>query len=205
MDKEEFIKFLKDKGKKHIIFDFDETLCTLLIDWSNWVTEMEQLFISYGLGLDPKETGYAPAQNYCIEKFGDEARDRIIGINLKNEKEFCSGYDLHPMTGQLLRTAREHAELYVWTSNDQETVLPIIEKLDFSKYFKKIVTRNDVRFIKPHPDGFRLIHDSQKPRSEYLLIGDSKADSGAAANAGIDFLYISEIRFVSDVQENLTV
>ena len=56
MKKEQFLSYIKEKGKKHIIFDLDRTLCTLLIDWDPWIKEMNELFSSFGLtpekGLD---------------------------------------------------------------------------------------------------------------------------------------------------------
>lgn len=193
MDKNKFLKYLKENNKKQVIFDFDETLCTLLIDWDNWVREMEEIFSSYKIKLNPKEIGYAAVQNYCIEKFGDEARNKIIDINFQNERQFYSGYNLHVDTLQLLQTSRELAQLYIWTSNDRATITPIIEELGLAKFFKRIITRNDVKYIKPSPDGFLLIYDQEHPKSEYLLIGDSRYDSQAAVNAGIDFLHISKI------------
>lgn len=191
--KAQFEKYIIDNNKKHIIFDFDETLCTLLVDWAPWRKEMDALFALYG--LTPKnEPGfnYAEIINRCVEKDGDGVRERVLEINYRIEKEHYSGYALSPLAMPLLELSKKYAKLYLWTSNDRRTVTPILEELNISKLFEKIVTRNDVKYSKPKADGFFLIHDKKSPLSQYLLIGDSRSDSGAAIDAGIDFLNIAE-------------
>lgn len=192
MNIKEFEIYLKEKNKKHIIFDFDETLCTLLIDWTNWIKEMEEVFSQCNVKLSTSESGYssyAKAQNICIKQRGDE----ILEINYSNEKEYYSGYDLSPVAIPLLELAKNYAELYIWTSNDKRTVLPILKELNIDKLFKKIIYRNSATYIKPNPEGFNLINERNNPKSEYLLVGDSEADKGAAIESGIDFLNIKEI------------
>jgi len=191
--KAQFKKYIIDNDKKHIIFDFDKTLCTLLIDWAPWRKEMDALFALHE--LTPKnEPGfnYAEIINRCVEKDGDEVRERALEINYRIEKEYYFGYDVSPLARPLLEFTKKYAKLYVWTSNDRRTVAPILEELDISKFFEKIITCNDVKYSKPKADGFFLINDKKSPLSQYLLIGDSRSDSGAAIDAGIDFLNIAE-------------
>jgi predicted HAD superfamily phosphohydrolase YqeG len=71
MNIKEFGIYLKEKNKKHIIFDFDETICTLLINWDNWIKEMEEIFSQCNVKLSSSELAYsryAKAQNSCIMK-----------------------------------------------------------------------------------------------------------------------------------------
>lgn len=196
MNKQEFENYIKEKNKKYIIFDFDETLCTLLINWDPWCEELDNLFLSYDMvSKDDSDLSYAEMINLCIDKYGEEARDKILEINYRNEKDCSSGYELSPTAIPLLELSKEYAELYLWTSNDRRTIMPILKELDMEKFFKKIVTRNDVKYVKPKADGFSLIYDKNNSKSDYLFIGDSAADSGAAQNSGIDFLNIVEIKF----------
>ncbi|MDO8240818.1 MAG: HAD hydrolase-like protein [Candidatus Moranbacteria bacterium] len=193
MNKEQFENYLQEKNKNHIIFDFDATLCTLLVDWNPWRKEMDDIFSELGLNVDRSSNfNYSEMLNRCVEKGGDAMRDRIMEMNYNVEKNFSSGYDLSPLAMPLLELSKTNADLYLWTSNDKRTIMPILEELNWVKFFKKIVTRNDVRYIKPSADGFALIYDENVPKSQYLLIGDSRSDSGAAQAAGIDFLNIDE-------------
>ncbi len=188
----EFENYIKEKDKKHIIFDFDGTICKLLIDWSDWKKELEEIVAEYDLGVSGTEAGLYEIQSICVEKGGQEARTRILEMNYRIEKEYCAGFELLPVALPVLEVAKKWAQLYVWTSNDQRTIMPILEELKIEKMFERVVTRNDVDFIKPHPQGFDLIYDAKNPKSQYLIIGDSSADEGAGKNSGIDFLNITE-------------
>lgn len=193
MNINEFENYIKEKNKKHIIFDFDETICELLINWDNWCREIEEVASYYGIEVKQSEFGFQSAQNACIEKGGKGVRDKILEISYQTETNYYSGYELLPVALPLISLAKEYAELYVWTSNDRRTVMPILKELKIGKSFSKVVARNDVNFIKPNPEGFSLIDDKDNPKSEYLLIGNSKADEGAGRHAGIDFINIAEL------------
>lgn len=196
MNIKEFEIYLKEGGKKHIIFDLDETLLTLLIDWNNWMKEMKEIFSQCNVELTSAKSSYATypeAQNNCIKKFGSKLRNKIVEINYKNEKKYFSGYKLSPITPSLLDLAKKYAKLYIWTSNDERTVAPILDELNINELFEKIVYRNSVVYVKPDPEGFYLINGNGNSIADYLLIGDSDADKGAAIEAGIDFLNIREI------------
>jgi phosphoglycolate phosphatase-like HAD superfamily hydrolase len=191
--KEQFEKYIIDNDKKHIIFDFDETLCTLLIDWTPWRKKLDELFVTSD--LTPKnepDFNYADIVNRYIEKYGKAGRDEIVALNYRIEEDYYSGYELSPIALPLLESAEKFAQLYLWTSNDRRTVVPILRELEIVDKFQKIVTRNDVDYVKPKAAGFALIHDGRSARSRYLLIGDSRSDSGAAIDASIDFINIAE-------------
>ena len=190
----EFEKYIKEKNKKHIIFDFDGTICKLLINWQSWYQEMEALSEYYKTEVTVAEVGFQKIQNAYIEKGGEEARNKILEINYRNEKQHYTGYELLPVALPLLELVKKCATVYVWTSNDHRTIDPILVELGMDNFFTKVVARNDVTFIKPDPEGFSLIYDEKNPKTEYLIIGDSDADEGAAQNAGIDFLNIAEFK-----------
>jgi hypothetical protein len=55
---QELENYLKEKDKRHVIFDFDQTLATLLIDWSAWREKMKEFFSSYRIDFDTVESKY---------------------------------------------------------------------------------------------------------------------------------------------------
>lgn len=194
MNLAEFENYIREKNKKHIIFDFDGTICKLLIDWRPWRQEMEALAERYKTEVVIAEVGFQKIQNAYIETGGREARDNILEINYRNEKQYYTGYKFLPVALPLISLAKKYATLYIWTSNDHRIIDPILTELKIDDYFAKVFARNDVTFIKPNPEGFSLIYNEKNPKTQYLIIGDSAADEGAGQNVGIDFLNIAELK-----------
>lgn len=56
-----------------------------------------------------------------------------------------------------------------------------------------IVARDDVRLLKPNPEGWQHIYGNES-LGEYLLVGDSANDRGAAGAVGIDYFEIKHFK-----------
>jgi phosphoglycolate phosphatase-like HAD superfamily hydrolase len=82
--------------------------------------------------------------------------------------------------------------LFLLTSNCREVVEPILEELQINTNYKKIVTVNDVENLKPSAAPFKLIREDEVELKKYLMIGDSKNDSGFAKAVGIAYLDVRE-------------
>lgn len=65
-----------------------------------------------------------------------------------------------------------------------------LHKLKIDDAFEKIVARDDVMYIKPDPDGVRLVLGDEPDVSKFLMVGDSSADKGAAEAIGMDFFRV---------------
>ncbi len=187
----DFQEYLRKNKKRKVIFDFDETISTLLIDWTKWDKAVGQVLQKYDPAFIPPDVIEAVQQNTFMQRFGKKLRDDLLHTTYKYEKELVSGHRVNPVALALIEKARSVANLYIWTSNHAGTIHPILQELHLDNAFKRIIARDDVTFIKPHPEGFYVLFDEVSPKSTYLLIGDSKKDEEAAKSARIDFLNIS--------------
>ncbi len=187
------IDYLNKNPKNQLIFDFDNTLVSLEIDWKKWLDDTEVEF-SY---LDPDiltayKQGYINLnnlQNMYIKKYGRKVRDRIIAHCGQFEGKHLRGYKVNEELISDIKTLGERK--YIWTSNTRKTVVPILNELNILANFEKIITRDDVTFVKPGIDGYEFIHDPKYPKEDYLLVGDSGSDAKAADTAGIEFYKIT--------------
>lgn len=68
-----------------------------------------------------------------------------------------------------------------------------MKELRIYDLFETIVANDDVMYIKPDPDGFSRINKAHHSKAEFLMIGDSDNDEGAASSAGIDFMHVSTL------------
>ncbi|MBV9480134.1 MAG: HAD family hydrolase [Acidobacteria bacterium] len=193
----DFQQYLQKNQKREVIFDFDETISTLLINWAEWDRAVGQVLHRYDPAFVPLGIIEAVQQNIFMQRFGKKFRDDLLHTTCKYEKELVSGHRVNSVALILIKKARSVANLHIWTSNHLETIYPILQELHLDSAFKRMIARGDVTFIKPHPEGFYLLFDENNPKSAYLLIGDSKKDAEAAKSAGVDFMNISS--FCEDI------
>ena len=197
METADFQQYLRKNQKREVIFDFDETISTLFIDWAEWDKAVGQLLQKYDPAFIPLGMIEAVQQNMFIQRFGKKFRDDLLHTTYKHERKLVSSHRVNPVALALIEKAQSVANLYIWTSNHLETIYHILQELNLNNAFKRIIARGDVMFIKPDPEGFYLLFDEANPKSAYLLIGDSKKDEEAAKSAGIGFLNISS--FLCDI------
>lgn len=183
-------KYLKSHKKTHLIFDFDETIIKLVLPWDKAISRIKDDLIL----LDPEpadqylqnKISFNNLQNSYILKFGDKALKLFIKNNAEFESEDLKDYLRNEKMINFLKELKNY-EIAIWSSNMKSTIKKILNELKALKKFSKIVSREDVKLLKPHPEGFDRIKVGNLPMSSYLLIGDSKSDKEAAEKLGIDF------------------
>ncbi len=181
-------KYIEEKNKTHLIFDFDETIAMLILPWSEWFKDVAQPITKKEPEL--KDKAYAQIHNQYVQKQGKTALLHIRELNEKFETEKLKGLEVNLEAVSFIMNNPQY-KYYIWSSNSKKTVERALKKLEIFKRFKKIITRGDSTFIKPNPDGFGLIKDKNIPKNKYLLVGNSFADENAAKAIGIDFYKIS--------------
>lgn len=138
-------------------------------DWSmvsNWAT---------ALG---RPTTYAEARD-AFQKFywdfngrpGNVRREKML-ITPKQVERWAARFELNLFTG---RTRREFTYSF--------------EQWAGTKYFRTVVTMDDVARKKPHPDGLLKILGGRDPKRA-LYLGDNIDDGLAARGAGVPFMAI---------------
>ncbi len=180
-------------SQQHIIFDFDKTLATLQVEWQFWHAQIIPLIKKYQPEFDPNTPLDMSSIHDFIEQYGKPFRDAFVQMETQLELEHYQGYTANQSALALLQQlVQQQKSCYLLTSNCREVVLPILDELNITQSFKKIITVGDVPNIKPSNAPFKLIHDGS-PKSEYLMIGDSVSDSGFATTVGIAYLDVREI------------
>jgi HAD superfamily hydrolase (TIGR01549 family) len=183
-------EYIKTHNKTHVIFDFDATLFLLVLPWSNWLEGLKNYLVQVDAEIwDEYERGMlnvATVQNKFIENHGATVKKFIEDHSASFEIEMLEKYE--PNT-DLLATLNEldHVKKYIWSSNAKPVITKVLEETGLADKFEMVVSKQDVEFIKPRPDGFYKIYDESVPKSAYLMVGDSSHDRGGAESAGIDF------------------
>ena len=188
-------EYLKIHSKKYLVFDLDETLAWLKIDWSGFRD-----------GFFEVVKRFDPSMVELVDRYQDSSR------GLYNELVYQQGFGIK----QVMDTFYEHFELsnyhgivvndelvdfihrnhdqytmVVWTNQSRKMALKALKELKLEDVFEKVIAKENKNLAKPNPDGFYTFFEpGVHTRSEFLMLGDSDADEMACLRAGIDFLRV---------------
>lgn len=192
MTVEEVIQHIKNTQKKIVIFDFDDTICDMEIDWPKWDEEVGKLLQKYDPAIS-LSGGYMRdnLMNGFLEKFGEAFRKEWRALSNQFEKENAKGCE--PLTRIVtLIKQLENIDLWIWSSNSEEVVRTYLRDLEIENKFSTFITRDSVDYIKPSSDGF-LKHAGNRNPNEFLFIGNAKNDRLAAEAAKIEYIDVKDI------------
>lgn len=187
--------YLKKNKKTHIIFDLDETILELLLPWDEWLTEIKRIGNKYDKDVwEDFDKGAVPAaipQNRLFKKFGSAVRDKINSYTETFEVSRLEGVRKYDDLIEFIKANADNYVFSMWSSNSAKVIDKVLKEEGLDKCFKLIVSRSDVDYLKPNPDGFKLIDDGKTSIDQYLFIGDSSNDEGAAKSLGMDYFEVA--------------
>ncbi len=171
-----------------IIFDFDDTLLHLDIDWQAVKADVIALARSANAEADEKKHLVAIG-NALSEKAG--LKSAIDAIYLRHEmlcaerRAYSPFPEMLALAGELRQNGRKIA---IASGNHTESISRILSDLGAISKFDFICGRDLVARNKPAPDQLLLILDKLKARKQdTLFAGDSLNDRQAANRAGVDY------------------
>lgn len=185
------------KDKTDIIFDLDETISTLLIDWSEFkagmLARLTEKYPNIGseLNLDISAIDIA---NQVIEIYEREAKDLISEFAKKYEAEYYSGHQVNQLLVNFIKNNHDKYNLYLWTNNQRPVADLVLEDIGIDNYFDLTVTASDTLFYKPNIEGFGIIKKVNNSQNDsFIMIGDSRHDMLAAKNSQIEFINVRDL------------
>lgn len=187
--------YLEKNPKKKIIFDLDETILELILPWEIWHKNLKDTVNKTDSELRKRyEKGEFPTHVYMnefVKKHGKKAKTAINSLSSDFEKNHLKGTRKNNDLISFIKNNKKKFSMYVWSSNTSHVVRKVLEEAGILDCFEDIITQIEVDYIKPDPHGFSLIHDGKSDIKDYLFVGDSKSDEGAAAALGMDFFKVS--------------
>lgn len=152
-----------------VVFDFDGTLFHLPVDVAAMRVE---------LGLAPTDP-IGPA----LQQYADDGDDEKLAVVTRFERESVPAGEFTPGAKRALAALRTTHQVAILTRNSRWSVVDALGDLADGLY---IVGREDVRRLKPDPEGLHLAlrHLDAGP-AESALVGDTYHDVEAAHAAGL--------------------
>ncbi len=202
---------------KLIIFDFEGTLVDFQWKLAECMKVMREILngyrINYNIPCDDKKylkMNYSLLYNY----FSKNIKDPYLRKKIMNDFDRIYDYydedaslrwQLLPSVKEVLNEFKNRGYKLAIDSNvGRKALNKMIRKFDILKYFDITISRNEVKMLKPNPEGVYRILDyfNEEDFKEKFFVGDSVTDIKTAKKANKNFIMISIING-EDKIENL--
>jgi carbamoyl-phosphate synthase large subunit len=192
-------KFEVAKPKiKLIVFDFDGTLVDLPIDYSSLRAELRKFFQSFEItsSFRPLLQSIEQCSNNVKQNFGEEEGMKVYEMSYKILEKFelmgSEKAELLPNVKNVLEKLKNNnIKLAIFSRTGRKCILNGLNKFGLEKYFDLIVSRDDVKKVKPDTEGLKKImaHFNLRPE-EILFVGDDVLDLMAGREANVKTIII---------------
>jgi phosphoglycolate phosphatase-like HAD superfamily hydrolase len=171
-----------------VIYDFDGTIAKVSIPLAGWKVKMDELFTEFDSKYVKTEFRNVHYNDF-VRRFGAEFKDRADFDNAEYENELLDTFEPNEDLVAYIKSRRLQDQA-VLSSNSNWLVRTGLEFCGLSGCFHKVLGREDVDFVKPHPFGILKII-GQQLHSDFVMVGDSpEMDKAAAEAAGIGYIEV---------------
>ena len=172
------------------VFDLDHTLVHTPLDLAAMALDMRALLERRCGPLPARPTRYRVGEliAWC-QSHAPETEPPLWEIALEHERQAMAIATLQAGAREAIEGARAAGfATAVWTNNAREVTGVAIERFGLMPVLDLVVTRDEMRALKPDPDGWRVIAEHFGPHHDAVVVGDSWVDGVAAQAAGIPFV-----------------
>jgi phosphoglycolate phosphatase len=172
------------------VFDLDHTLVRSPLDLAAMAVEMRGLLETRCGPLPARPDRYRVGEliHWC-QANAPHVEAPLWEIALDHERRAVADASLEPGAREAIAGARAAGfATAVWTNNAREVTALALERFDLLAALDLVVTRDEMRALKPDPDGWRVIAEHFGDHRDAVVVGDSWVDGVAAMAAGIPFV-----------------
>ena len=175
-------------------FDLDHTLVKTPLDLAAMAADMRAHLEGAGACLPAREERYRVGEllQFCKREM-PAYEGALWTLALEREQRAMDLASLEPGALDALAGARRLGfATALWTNNAGSVTRSALARLGLAEHFDVVVTRDEMRELKPHPDGWRVIADLVAGDGDggrrTFMVGDSWVDGVAATAAGVPFI-----------------
>ena len=176
-----------------VIFDLDGTLAHFNLDYKTLRSEVRSYLIRIGVPtslVDVNENIFEMLKKVEIflknngkpaETFAD-VRNQALAIAEKYEMEAASTTNLQSGAIETLKELKQmDVKIGLCTTSGEKTVNYILKRFKIQDFFKVVVPRDKVKYVKPNTEQFELALKSLNVSAQTtLIVGDSIVDMQSA-------------------------
>ena len=176
-----------------VIFDLDGTLANFNLDFKALRAEVRGYLIRAGVPasvLNVNESIFAMlAKAEIFFKNGDksghafeEVRTQALAIAEKYEMEAALTTSLQPGAVETLKELKSmKLNLGLCTTSSEKAAMYVLQRFRIEDFFKIVVSRDKVKYVKPHTEQFEVALKALSARAKAtVIVGDSIVDMQSA-------------------------
>jgi phosphoglycolate phosphatase len=179
------------------VFDLDHTLIQTPLDLAAMAIDMRTLMEQAKGPLPARKERYRVGEliAHC-QANAPTLEAAVWEVALDHERRAMEVAALEPGALTAVVGARRNGfATAIWTNNARDLTVSALARLGLADELDLVVTRDDMRALKPDPDGWRVISEHfdkvskgvGDPR-QAVVVGDSWVDGVAATKAGVSFI-----------------
>ncbi len=176
-----------------VIFDLDGTLAQFNLDYKAMRSEIRSYLIGMHIPISilnvnesifemlKKVEIYIKNKTKTTQAF-EEVRSKVLNVAEKYEMEAAASTNLLSGAVETLKELQEmKLKMGLCTTNSETAANFILQRFKIDKYFKVVVPRNKVKYVKPNTEQFELALKTLGVHAKTsLIVGDSVADMQSA-------------------------
>jgi phosphoglycolate phosphatase len=113
----------------------------------------------------------------------------LLAIPVAHERRAMAEATLEPFARETVVAMKQLGfATAVWTNNDRVVADFVLTRFGLLTHFDLVVTRDEMRRLKPDPDGLRVVRARLPEATRIVVVGDSWVDGLAAQAAGVPFI-----------------
>jgi phosphoglycolate phosphatase len=172
------------------VFDLDHTLVQTPLDLTAMALDMRALLERHCGPLPSRPDRYRVGEliGWCQANAPDVEKP-LWEVALDHERRAMAAASLEAGAREAIDGARAAGfATAVWTNNAREITDEALARFGLLALLDLVVTRDEMRALKPDPDGWRVIVEHFGVPRDAVVVGDSWVDGVAATAAGVPFV-----------------
>ena len=151
---------------------------------------MEAFVRARGVTLPERALRWSGAELFdLVKREAAHLEADLLAIPVAHERRSMVETTLEPFAREALTAMKELGfATAIWTNNDRVVADHVLARFGLLPHLDLIVTRDEVRRLKPDPDGVRVVRERWPDATQIVVVGDSWVDGLAAQAAGVPFI-----------------
>jgi phosphoglycolate phosphatase len=151
---------------------------------------MEAFVLARGVRLPERGLRWSGAELFdLVRREAAHLEAELLAIPVAHERRAMAEATLEPFAREALAAMKTLGfATAIWTNNDRVVADHVLARFDLLAHLDLVVTRDDVRRLKPDPDGVRVVRERWPHAPRIVVVGDSWVDGAAAQAAGVPFI-----------------